>query len=31
MTTNATAMPPSITTICCFCVWLTARVPPETV
>ena len=31
MTTNATTIPPSMTTIWCFCVWLTARVPPATV
>ncbi len=28
---NATTIPPSITVIWCFCVWLTARVPPATV
>ena len=31
ITTAATAIPPSMTTIWCFCVWLTARVPPATV
>jgi hypothetical protein len=31
MTMNATTMPPSMTSICCFCVWLTARAPPITV